>query len=121
MGKRAADAIAVDHGDSRLVVHPELVTAPLAVGAGLGLDFGLTVGLAEIFLEVLPGTVGRPFAGQNDQFGVGIGLQLFHDFHHFRMECGAHGVAFFGTVEDHPGDPVLLLVNFHACVLLRQH
>ncbi len=62
---------------------------------------------AEVFLEVHAGRPGFAGTGQYQYAGGRILLQGFQYVDHFPVQGRAHGVAFFRTVEDDPGDAFL--------------
>ena len=60
-------------------------------------------------LDVLARAPRLARAGQHEHVGVGIVGEIVERRVHVAMKLRAHRVALFRAVEDHPGDPVLLL------------
>jgi hypothetical protein len=117
----AADAIAMHHGDGRLVVAVEPLPAP-AIGRSLRLLAlaGIALELAEELLEVLPGAEVAALAGDHDHLDVVVDLELRQRVVHVVVQRRRHGVALGGTVERRPGDAVLH-PNLHIIVLVIGH
>src|SRR6516165_28071 len=110
LGKAAAEAVAVDHGDSRLREGREPLPAPL-IGGVASLRPGrrrVVVG-AEIEFDVLPGTERFARTGEHEDLGLWIDRKLGQRVVHVEVELRAHGIALVRPVHDQPGDAVLLL------------
>ena len=65
------------------------------------------VGLAEIFLQVLPGGKGVACARHHDDAAGLVHFEAVERLVHFEHDGGIDGVALLRTVEGHPGDPIL--------------
>ncbi len=67
-------------------------------------DFRAGIHFAKVFLEVHARRPGFARTGEDQHAGGRILLEGFQDVDHFPVQGRAHGVAFFRTIENDPGD-----------------
>jgi hypothetical protein len=119
--ERPADAIAVHHGDRRLVIAVETLPAP-AVGRRRRLLAlaGVLLQLAEKFLQVLSRAEISALAGDHHHLDIVIDLEPRKRVIHLVVQGGRHGISFFRPVERRPRDTIGQ-PHFYAFVLVVRH
>ncbi len=108
MTERAADAIALDHRDRRLVEHVETIPLPVIGQQPDPLGFGgVVLQRAEEFLQILTGGEDPADARDDDDLRLRVGLELVQRRRHLHVQRRTHRVLLLGPVQVGPGNSVL--------------
>ena len=114
VGKRAAEAISVDHRDGRLREEAQRAAAPFlqqTINAIVLLRL-LAFQIVKEFLEVHAGAERISGAGENHNRDAVVVAQVFQHLRHVHHQLRIHGVLLVGAIHDDLG---------HLASLLDQH
>ena len=116
-GERAAEAVAVDHGDGRLGKEAQRAPAPFDRDPRRAVVGGRIVAqVHEEFLEVHAGAEGLAGARDHEHAAARVVAQPLERVGHLLAENRVHRVALFGPVERERRHPVVELHNYGLVV-----